>query len=164
MITLRDYPGTSGLSLTLVIWNFTWQVGTTWVFVPWKNGVRWVGNNMRVTKIILVNYSLQCDIVLSSMICEDFLKALMIYEVFWIADGIPVTIHFLKIVIQSAAFRKLVVFPVSRESEDTAWVFKRVEMQSLVLSWWVSRRGLMTEVMLFKSPRRLLVSCRQTYF
>lgn len=87
--------GTSGM-----IWNFTCQVGAICVFVPWKNEVIWVWSNIRVTKFILVNYSLKCDIVLPSVIREDILKALMIYEELQIAKGFPVTINFLKIVIQ----------------------------------------------------------------
>lgn len=122
--------GTSGM-----IWNFTRQVGTICVFVPWKNEVIWVWSNMRVTKFILVNYSLKCDIVLPSVIREDILKALMIYEELQIAKGIPVTINFLKIVfLPCCPHKKLLVFLVSRESEDAAWVFKRVVLQSLVLS------------------------------
>ncbi len=71
--------------------------------------------------IYLVNYSLEFDNVLYSLIREDIHKAQMIYEEFQIAKEIPVTSHFLK---NSHSALLPSVFPVSRESEDAAWVFK----------------------------------------
>lgn len=56
----------------------------------------------------------------------------MIYVQTQTAEGIPVTIHFPKTVLQPLCPPE--ALSVSREAEDAAWVFKRVELQSLVLS------------------------------